>query len=259
MSFNAPGFSGRAFERLVTEARPHVFALQEVTVQATPPSGQVQGGGLVVVPALLGRGYGLSRLAGDAYAPVREPIFSLLEPAGPAQLVAGYPQEGLWRSGGITRSLYHWQGRVIAVYSVHMHSFSGERPWKRVGGERHVFSLSAWYRALRSYRADFRIRAEQAREFRRVLESEPHPFIVCGDLNSTPYHWAYAHLAAPLQDAFKGAGSGWGGTYHARLPLVRIDYVLASKEWEVRAARVDKNVASDHRPLVAELALRPQE
>jgi endonuclease/exonuclease/phosphatase family metal-dependent hydrolase len=114
-----------------------------------------------------------------------------------------------------------------------------------------------WKEALRAYRNDFRVRAEQARVLKQHLKAEPHPFIVCGDFNSTPYTWVYAHVTRGLQDAFSQKGRGWSATYPARFPLVRIDYILASKEWGVRGAHVDRTVSSDHLPVVAELVLSP--
>lgn len=258
-TFNNPGGAKWAFKDLLANESPTIFAFQELPIKAEWLTGRTWRRSYVL-SALFENGYQFSGpSSSNGSNTVTEHLFSRLESAGPSRVIAGYADEGLWKSGGIRRSLYRWQGRSIAVYSVHLRSFSSGRPWERNNGKRHLFSPSAWSRALHSYREDFKIRAQQARRLREELDAETVPFIVCGDLNSTPSNWVYSHLVRGLTDAFREAGAGWGGTYHARLPLFRIDYVLASDDWEVRQAQVSRVAASDHRPLVAELVLRNRE
>lgn len=260
LSFNAKpeATAGKqdAFAELLSRERPHVVALQEFPVQMM--GGRV-GGGALLTPLLGGRAYEVLHPAVDGEARMSQPIFSRIESVSAAKLVPDNPkglqQEGRWTSGGIARGLYRWNGQKVAVYNVHLHSFAGIRPWKE--GWRRSLSPAAWKEALQAYRSDFRVRGDQARVLRRMLDAEPYPFILCADLNSTPHNWVYHYLARGLHDAFGVAGQGWGGTFPARFPLVRIDYVLVSKDWVVHKAHVDKAVASDHRPVVAELRLQP--
>ena len=260
ITFNARGESFKGaedFRELLRTTRPHLFAFQESPVQSLEWTGQgrVLGGAL---PLLIGAGLFPAQATNDPYFRTAQPIFSRLDPAGAARVLAGHPQGGLWESGGVNRAVYEWQGRPIAVYSVHLRSFSSERPWQGSGRAKRLVSPSAWLDAFRAYRVDFQVRAEQVRRLREMIEGEPYPFIVCGDLNSTPNNWVYGHLAGRLQDAFRQAGKGWGGTYHARLPLFRIDFIFASEEWEVRSAHVVRAIASDHFAVTAELILRPR-
>jgi len=155
----------------------------------------------------------------------------------------------------LTRSVIEWEGQSIVVYNVHLRSFGPARPWRSRQRDG-LLTVGAWREALATYRHDFRARAEDAERLRRVLDAEPHPFLLCGDLNSTPHHWTYAHLGRGLVDAFGQAGRGWGATYHDRLPLVRIDFILASPHWRAISAGVPRGLASDHRSVVARLALR---
>lgn len=258
MTFNVPperaSAQGEALDTVIAGERPHFVALQEFPVQLTRSKGWT--GGSVLVGALLqGGAYRVSWPAGDEeHVKLALPVFTRLEEAGSAEvLVEG---GGLWESGGVLRARYRWQGRTISVYNVHLHSFSEKRPWRRVDGKRRLFSIAAWVEAMRAFRSDFQIRAEQARWLRQTLDAEPYPFLVCGDLNSTPRNWVYAHLSEGLTDAAREAGRGWGGTFPALLPLFRIDYVLASEAWEVRSSRVEDAVASDHLPVIVALALR---
>lgn len=244
---------------LLDREEPHVVALQEFGVRLDRATG-VQMGPPLLAPFIKGNRFEISWPKNGGGVSIRQPILSRLERAGPVEIVphnpAGRQQEGVWSSGGITRGTYKWEGQTVAVYSVHLHSFGRERPWRE--SAHHVFSLAAWTEALRTYRGDFKTRADQARLLRRMLEEEEVPFIVCGDLNSTPYSWVYGHLSKGLTDAFRTAGRGWGGTFPTRLPFVRIDVVLVSEEWEVMGAHVSDAVSSDHRPVIAELRLRPR-
>ena len=152
--------------------------------------------------------------------------------------------------GIATRARVRWDGREVAVYDVHLRSFTIARPWRRRGGP-----PVAWREQLRRLRDDVRLRADQAEGLRTLLDAETLPFLVCGDLNATPHEWAYRRLASGLRDAFAHAGRGWGATYHARRPLFRIDYVFASPEWRIHTAHVPAFVLSDHRPVVVRLSL----
>ena len=67
-------------------------------------------------------------------------------------------------------------------------------------------------------------------------------------------------LALGLRDAFASAGRGYGYTYgHTLRPafsFLRIDHVLVGPEFEVRDCFVGGDEGSDHRPVIADIALR---
>lgn len=82
------------------------------------------------------------------------------------------------------------------------------------------------------------------------------PLVIAGDFNLPPRGPLYRALSGQLTDAFVARGWGFGFTHAARWPHSRIDQVWLRG---VRAARVYAAplVASDHRPLVADLAWPP--
>lgn len=246
-------------DALLEHEAPHIVALQEFTANLNRSTGR-QSGPWFLLPFLKDNRFMISWPASSGNVILERPILSRIESSGPAETIPDKSREearpGLWRSGGITRGTYRWQGQVIAIYNVHLHSFGRERPWQEPG--RRMLSLEAWAKALRTYRNDFITRAKQARVLRQIMDEEERPFIVCGDLNSTSHNWVYAYLARGLTDSFRKAGAGWGGTFPARAPLLRIDFVLASKEWEVQEARVGSALSSDHVPVIAELMLRSE-
>jgi endonuclease/exonuclease/phosphatase family metal-dependent hydrolase len=80
------------------------------------------------------------------------------------------------------------------------------------------------------------------------------PYALAGDFNAGPAAPELAPLFARLGDAWTLDGDGDGDTFPASAPTARIDYVLVPAELSVSAVRVPEELASDHRPLVAELA-----
>jgi endonuclease/exonuclease/phosphatase family metal-dependent hydrolase len=85
------------------------------------------------------------------------------------------------------------------------------------------------------------------------------PTIVAGDVNDVPGSPPWEALRAVRVDAFAEAGTGSGDTSTAVDPHQRIDAIFVDRRVRVRSARVlddaDVLVASDHRPLLAELEL----
>lgn len=93
-------------------------------------------------------------------------------------------------------------------------------------------------------------------ELLRLVATFKDPTIMAGDFNSTPgqaIHWRMRHS---MTDAFRARGSGLGATFRFGLPI-RIDYVYLSSELEPLAAEVGPAGASDHRPVIARVRLRP--
>jgi endonuclease/exonuclease/phosphatase family metal-dependent hydrolase len=81
------------------------------------------------------------------------------------------------------------------------------------------------------------------------------PHALVGDFNARPTAPELAPLFERLRDAWTLAGDGDGYTFPASDPTARIDYVLVPAQVAVSAVRVPAELGSDHRPLVAELAL----
>lgn len=108
------------------------------------------------------------------------------------------------------------------------------------------------------YRADPSVRVAQVADTRRIMaedqrtERRPVRQILLGDFNAPPTAPELAPLWKELTDIEPG-----GPTYPAQDPVQRIDYVAVSKDTvRVRSAAVAETLASDHRPVVADLLLR---
>lgn len=114
-------------------------------------------------------------------------------------------------------------------------------------------------------RGEFRSRGvADMHEIVARVEAGPHPTLLVGDLNATDQSAEYRILReAGLQDAFREAGAGYGLTFPGSgwdaapgvPPLIRIDYVWSSGEFETLSARVGPDFGSDHLPVIATLRL----
>ena len=106
---------------------------------------------------------------------------------------------------------------------------------------------------LHHLRADFR--EQQAEELNRMFGATGGPVILAGDLNATPE-------AKPL-DVLKAKWTvavPQEGTYPSGKPTKVIDYVLARPGGRFRVIEtrvIDEPTASDHRPVLVVVELRP--
>ena len=138
---------------------------------------------------------------------------------------------------------------AFTLISVHF-----ESPRLGLNAARHegFDGIDAWQR-------NHETRLAQARALARAVA--PGPLVLAGDLNA-PDSSAVVRslLSLGLRDAFASAGRGYGYTYgHTLRPafsFLRIDHILVSPEFEVRDSSVGGADASDHRPVIADLAWR---
>jgi len=247
LTYNVPTLS-RSNPSLVTvlqRADADLIALQEIAVRsAKRPGVQYLPRALrAVVDSTDHRLPGLPRST-----LVSQPVLGrlALDSLGVERLPSGSAPQS------VTRVPFEWQGRRAVLYNIHLHTVFPDKPWEVSRST--LGSWSFWQTFWSGYRRGIRQRAAQARHIRRLVEAESVPVIVAGDFNSTPHDWAYRHLAASLQDAYRASGAFGGGTYPASRPLVRIDHVLVSDAWEVVDADIlEAQALSDHRPLLARL------
>jgi endonuclease/exonuclease/phosphatase (EEP) superfamily protein YafD len=119
------------------------------------------------------------------------------------------------------------------------------------------------------------LREQTSRDVLAYAAARPGPTIVLGDLNATDLNRSYAMLLPTFRDAWREARAGLSGTFPGSDPalvpgssrprvggfavpqwLIRIDYVFHSAHFQtLTAAPGPWDGNSDHRPVVAELAL----
>jgi vancomycin resistance protein VanJ len=98
-------------------------------------------------------------------------------------------------------------------------------------------------------------RLDSAAAFNWSLRS-PLPQVVVGDFNMPVESAFYRERWRGYGNAFTDCGLGYGYTKHEKRFGIRIDHVLYDNAWRCVAALVDPGLGGDHRPLIADLALR---
>ncbi len=118
-----------------------------------------------------------------------------------------------------------------------------------------------------------RERERQAAVLAAFAARQSEPLIVAGDFNAGDMSRAYSIVTQQMQDAWREGGLGPGNTFPgANSPgssrriiagtpapqwLVQIDYIFHSPHWDVAWTRIGPwDGVSDHRPVVARLALK---
>jgi endonuclease/exonuclease/phosphatase family metal-dependent hydrolase len=100
------------------------------------------------------------------------------------------------------------------------------------------------------YRADPAVRVLQVADTLRIMARDRGPKVLLGDFNAVHDAPELAPLWTALTDV-----APTGATYPADVPTKRIDYVAVSRDVVAHAATVPPTLASDHRPVLADLAL----
>jgi endonuclease/exonuclease/phosphatase (EEP) superfamily protein YafD len=142
-----------------------------------------------------------------------------------------------WEPGGLpmVRATVDVEGTPVRVLNVHC-----KAPMRR--------------RWIPGWKAQLAALGEEA------VEGGPGPLIVAGDFNSTYGHEPFRRLlASGLRDAHVEVGRGLATTWPrgglVMPPLFRIDHVLVSAGLAVLSVREGRGVGSDHRPVMADLAV----
>ncbi len=106
--------------------------------------------------------------------------------------------------------------------------------------------------------------ADQRRQLDAVAERAtrlPGPVLVMGDLNATPWSTPFRHLIARSGLCDSRTGFGIAASFPSTMAAVRIpiDHLLVTCTIGVRAHRVERDVGSDHLPVVVDLVVpRPR-
>ncbi|MCS7005224.1 MAG: endonuclease/exonuclease/phosphatase family protein [Cytophagales bacterium] len=96
-------------------------------------------------------------------------------------------------------------------------------------------------------------RSLQVRQLIEFARLSPYPVIICGDLNETPYSYAYFELRSYFKNAFETRGKGFGFTYNGKLlSFLRIDHQFYSSTLQILDFQtLYQYKYSDHFPTIA--------
>lgn len=98
---------------------------------------------------------------------------------------------------------------------------------------------------------------EQWRRLRGVIDGIEGPLVVAGDFNAPPRSAAIANLSEVLQDTFALRGRGFGYTFPAALPCLRLDYIFC-RQLAPLSIEIPQTNLSDHLPVSTRLAQTPR-
>lgn len=148
---------------------------------------------------------------------------------------------------------------TVRVYTTHLQSLQfGRRDYERIGEIKNARdSLLANSRSILSkLKKGVSYRSIQADLVHVVIGDSPHPVLFCGDLNDVPNSYAYFTIRGNMQDAFLKKGFGFGRTFTALSPTLRIDYIFADKYFRILQFNRLVKKLSDHYMLVADVELK---
>lgn len=155
-----------------------------------------------------------------------------------------------------------YEDQSIVVYNIHMptprsefNKLRGRGLIVEMIGGKGIYSSEA----RSSYREFLEKRDQLRRGLADVLEKEQRPFLVAGDFNMASHGYSYKWFGSNLKDAFGEKGRGYGFTFPGAsgglLNLfgswLRLDYLFASKKWQVNWCRVEPRGAAEHRAIIA--------
>ncbi len=151
---------------------------------------------------------------------------------------------------------------TIRVYNTHLQSvLFGDDEFRKLEIIKNVEDslVDASRSIVRKLKLGYSYRGDQVDIVRRELDASAYPEIICGDFNDIPNSYTYFRVKGDRQDAFQEKGAGIGRTFSSISPTLRIDYIMADKQFEVTGYKSYVLSYSDHYPVLTDLRLRRQE
>jgi len=156
--------------------------------------------------------------------------------------VQPYPVPGSYRLALGVQT--HLKGRPVTIVTTHLATAM------------YAETLTRNRRGIPTYLAQTgQVRKVQLQGLRQFLTHFPGPKIVCGHFNTPPRGVEYTRLVRDLDDAFAESGRGFGWSYPANRPVLRIDYIFTADGARPLHTRTPDWPYSDHRPVIATLTL----
>ncbi|MFD1015905.1 endonuclease/exonuclease/phosphatase family protein [Winogradskyella rapida] len=141
------------------------------------------------------------------------------------------------------------QKDTIRLYTFHLQSSGIQTDVEKLKEETsgHLF---------KQVRSTFKTQQEQVELFLAHKAKSHYKTIVTGDFNNTPYSYIYRVVKGDhFIDTFEEAGNGFGKTYNFKYFPMRIDFILADKDFTVNGFKTYDLKLSDHYPIKTTLKL----
>jgi vancomycin resistance protein VanJ len=108
------------------------------------------------------------------------------------------------------------------------------------------------------WRSQTKLRLAQLQQMRQLvaLLDTTKPLIVAGDFNAPQGDKIFSLLPDTLYDSFRAQGRGIGNTIVNDMPLVRIDQIWVSREFDTLQSFAVKSGVSDHRMVITDVKIK---
>lgn len=148
--------------------------------------------------------------------------------------------------------------RRFRIYNVHFQSISFQpedyRYLKEVTKEIDTDVESSRRIGSRLKQA-FLKRSTQVKLVKAHAANSGMPYMIAGDFNDTPVSFALNWMDDGMTNSFRKKGSGFGITYNGAFPNFQIDYILASREFDIKNYQIIDKKLSDHYPVRSDVEL----
>lgn len=153
-----------------------------------------------------------------------------------------------------------FQHDTISIFNIHLKSnrFSNEEADMIVKNEEIKLDEKTGQKTKNIYEKlekNASNRGLEAALVAKIIRSNKHKTIVCGDLNDIPSSYVYFKMRDKLRDAYLENGCGIGSTFITKIPVLRIDYIFHSADLEAIGFKKMEKEFSDHYPLLANFRL----
>ncbi len=134
-------------------------------------------------------------------------------------------------------------GKEIDVVNLHLATAATDLQfWKKSAWQKHHFN-----RAVRRQEITMALQVLNQTTLSPKLST-----IVGGDFNAPATDVIHRPLRENFTNAFEAVGTGWGNTFQRRMPILRIDHLYCSSDFQPVRCRAATTRHSDHRFVVAD-------
>jgi endonuclease/exonuclease/phosphatase family metal-dependent hydrolase len=170
-----------------------------------------------------------------------------------------YSNDTLKKTESLISADIRVKGQLIRIFTTHLQSvLFKSKDFRNVEIVRNAEDsiLEASRSLAKKLKEALGLRGYQADTVREKLDNSPYPVVICGDFNDVPNSYTYFHIRGNRQDAFIEKSFGIGRSYVRISPTLRIDYILASRDFAVVQSMKLTSPFSDHHAMLADLKLQ---
>lgn len=149
---------------------------------------------------------------------------------------------------------------TIRVFNIHLKSNQIDRDDKQmltneILNSSNVDSVKKNFVAhiISKFSENTSVRSIQADTIASYIKDSPYDAVVVGDFNDVPFSYSYNKIKGHLNDSFREKGAGYAFSYNELGKLLKIDYILVPKKYEVKSYKSIAVGYSDHNPITVEI------